>query len=224
MINYFLTNEKNEIKTNDKNPINEFKIRNNLFFDYSTMEINDTNHSQMNLIHGRNSLINTISLSNQGNNNDNCDMKNTQNNININIAINFKEKELRDIKIKLLTDYFEHIIKELYELEINKIQLSQKINSKELFSLFNIKNEFYINKDNFISVFSDYFNLRFSEQDFSYLIKKYDLDKDDKLNFEEFNFMISPISKIHIKENENNIQTNSDKINFINILKFKKYY
>ena len=46
------------------------------------------------------------------------------------------------------------------------------------------------------------------------LIKKYDLNKDDKLNFHEFNFMVSPISKIYQKKVEN--KSNSIHINIKN--------
>ena len=48
------------------------------------------------------------------------------------------------------------------------------------------------------------------------------MDKDNKLNFEEYNFMISPISKINSTENKNNnIRANSNnEINFL-ILKIK---
>ena len=73
------------------------------------------------------------------------------------ITNNYKEKELRNWKINLLAEYFKHIIKQLDELEKSKFNLFQKIQSKELFSLFNIQNEFKINKDNFVKVFNDYF-------------------------------------------------------------------
>ena len=48
-----------------------------------------------------------------------------------------------------LSDYFKNLIKELEELETNKFQTSQLINSEELFSLFDINKELNINKENF---------------------------------------------------------------------------
>lgn len=209
MINYFLFNENYRNKSYNKNKLIEFKTRNNLFFDYSTLEINNSKISQIKKKNENNSFMNSISLSNKDNDDENQEMNNNnKGNININSAINFKEKELRNLKINLLAEYFKHIIKQLDELEKNKFNLSKIIQSKELFSFFDIKNEFNICKDNFIKVFNDYFHILFKEEDFMYLIKKYDLNKDDKLNFEEFNFMISPISKINLTEDKNNIQTN----------------
>lgn len=209
MINYFLFNENYRNKSYNKNKLIEFKTRNNLLFDYSTLEINNSKISQIKKKNENNSFMNSISLSNKDNDDENQEMNNNnKGNININSAINFKEKELRNLKINLLAEYFKHIIKQLDELEKNKFNLSKIIKSKELFSLFDIKNEFNICKDNFIKVFNDYFHILFKEEDFMYLIKKYDLNKDDKLNFEEFNFMISPISKINLTEDKNNIQTN----------------
>ena len=209
MINYFLFNENYRNKSYNKNKLIEFKTRNNLFFDYSTLEINNSKISQIKKKNENNSFMNSISLSNKDNDDENQELNNNnKGNININSAINFKEKELRNLKINLLAEYFKHIIKKLDELEKNKFNLSEIIQSKELFSLFDIKNEFNICKDNFIKVFNDYFHILFKEEDFMYLIKKYDLNKDDKLNFEEFNFMISPISKINSTEDKNNIQTN----------------
>ena len=208
MINYFLFNENYRNKSYNKNKLIEFKTRNNLLFDYSTLEINNSKISQIKKKNENNSFMNSISLSNKENDDENQELNNNKGNININSAINFKEKELRNLKINLLAEYFKHIIKQLDELEKNKFNLSKIIQSKELFSFFDIKNEFNICKDNFIKVFNDYFHILFKEEDFMYLIKKYDLNKDDKLNFEEFNFMISPISKINSTEDKNNIQTN----------------
>ena len=214
MVNYFLFNENCRNKCNNKNKLIEFKTRNNLFFDYSTLEINNSKISQIKKKNENNSFMNSISLSNKDNDEENQEEVNNNNNkrnININSAINYKEKELRNLKINLLAEYFKHIIKQLDELEKSKLNLSQKIQSKELFSLFDVENEFNINKENFLKVFNDYFNVKINEEDFMYLIKKYDMDKDDKLNFEEFNFMISPISKINLTENKNNnIQANSN--------------
>ena len=65
------------------------------------------------------------------------------------------------------------LIKQLDELEKSKFNLFQKIQSKELFSLFNIQNEFKINKDNIVKVFNDYFNIKINEEDFMYLIKRW---------------------------------------------------
>ena len=219
MINYFLFNENYRNKSYNKNKLIEFKTRNNLFFDYSTLEINNSKISQIKKKNENNSFMNSISLSNKDNDDENQELNNNnKGNININSAINFKEKELRNLKINLLAEYFKHIIKQLDELEKNKFNLSKIIQSKELFSLFDIKNEFNICKDNFIKVFNDYFHILFKEEDFMYLIKKYDLNKDDKLNFEEFDFMISPISKINLTEDKNNIQTNPNN-NGINLNK-----
>ena len=218
MVNYFLFNENCRNKCNNKNKLIEFRTRNNLFFDYSTLEINNSKISQIKKKNENNSFMNSISLSNKDNDEENQEEVNNNNkkNININSAINYKEKELRNLKINLLAEYFKHIIKQLDELEKNKFNLSKIIQSKELFSLFDIKNESNINKENFLKVFNDYFNVKINEEDFMYLIKKYDMDKDDKLNFEEFNFMISPISKINLTENKNN-NINADSNNDINL-------
>ena len=214
MINYFLTDENNEKKS--YNFLNDIKTRNKLFFDYSTLEINNSNGSQINNFYNHNSFINTISLSNQENNDEIVVGSNGKGNININLAINFKEKELRDLKLNLLKDYFKLIIRILDDLEISKNQIVQILNPKELFSLFDIKNNSNINIDNFISVFNDYFDMKFCHDDFIYLMKKYDKNKDDKLNFEEFNFMISPISKDKLQDNEGNLKSNSKNINMLN--------
>ena len=194
MINYFLFEENKE---NSKNNIN-----------------NSYNSQNNNLNTNYNSFMNTISLSNHENNEEIPFKFNFKRNIDINAAINFKEKELRDLKINLLANYFRYLIKKLDELEENKIKISQLINSEELFSLFDINNETNINEKNFIKVFNEYFNIKISGEDFLYLIKKYDLNKDDKLNFHEFNFMVSPISKIYQKKVEN--KSNSIHINIKN--------
>ena len=184
MINYFLFNENNENIQSNKN---------------------NSDDIQNNYINNCNSFMNTISLSNEENNDKNPFENIFRNNIDINSAINFKEKELRELKINLLADYFKNLIKELDELEMNKIQTSQLINSEELFSLFDINKELNINKENFKKVLNEYFNIKLSEEDFLYLIKKYDLDRDEKLNLDEFNFMVSPISKINqIKDKKSN--------------------
>ena len=209
MINYFFEYENNNKNgLNIKNIYNEFLSRNPLFYDYSTYDINNSTNNEKNNINDNNSIKNNNSLSNQENYDENNIITNNKTNIDINSAINFKEKELRNLKINSLTQYFKLIIKELDELEINKIHLHQLINPNELFSFFDIKKENYINKDNFISIFNKHFNIQIKEEDFLYLIKKYDFDKDDKLNYEEFNHMISPISIINQKIEEKNFENN----------------
>ena len=209
MINYFFEYENNNKNgLNIKNIYNEFLSRNPLFYDYSTYDINNSTNNEKNNINDNNSIKNNNSLSNQENYDENNIITNNKTNIDINSAINFKEKELRNLKINSLTQYFKLIIKELDELEINKIHLYQLINPNELFSFFDIKKENCINKDNFISIFNKHFNIQIKEEDFLYLIKKYDFDKDDKLNYEEFNHMISPISIINQKIEEKNFENN----------------
>ena len=209
MINYFFEYENNNKNgLNIKNIYNEFLSRNPLFYDYSTYDINNSTNNEKNNINDNNSIKNNNSLSNQENYDENNIITNNKTNIDINSAINFKEKELRNLKINSLAEYFKLIIKELDELEINKIHLYQLINPNELFSFFDIKKEYYINKDNFISIFNKHFNIQIKEEDFLYLIKKYDFDKDDKLNYEEFNHMISPISIINQKIEEKNFENN----------------
>lgn len=209
MINYFFEYENNNKNgLNIKNIYNEFLSRNPLFYDYSTYDINNSTNNEKNNVNDNNSIKNNNSLSNQENYDENNIITNNKTNIDINSAINFKEKELRNLKINSLTEYFKLIIKELDELEINKIHLYQLINPNELFSFFDIKKEHYINKDNFISIFNKQFNIQIKEEDFLYLIKKYDFDKDDKLNYEEFNHMISPISIINQKIEEKNFENN----------------
>ena len=209
MINYFFEYENNNKNgLNIKNIYNEFLSRNPLFYDYSTYDINNSTNNEKNNVNDNNSIKSNNSLSNQENYDENNIITNNKANIDINSAINFKEKELRNLKINSLAEYFKLIIKELDELEINKIHLYQLINPNELFSFFDIKKEHYINKDNFISIFNKYFNIQIKEEDFLYLIKKYDFDKDDKLNYEEFNHMISPISIINQKIEEKNFENN----------------
>jgi hypothetical protein len=134
---------------------------------------------------------------------------------NINSAIYNKEKELKDLKIKSLAEFLFELIKELYNLEKYKNQLFQNIYSKEkLFSFFDRNQDNNLDKDIFISIFNNYFNIKFEEDDFLYLIKKYDINKDNKINFEEFDKMISPIKKFNI--NENNINNKSELNNNIN--------
>ena len=95
MINYFLFNENYRNKSYNKNKLIEFKTRNNLFFDYSTLEINNSKISQIKKKNENNSFMNSISLSNKDNDDENQELNNNnKGNININSAINFKEKEL----------------------------------------------------------------------------------------------------------------------------------
>ena len=124
---------------------------------------------------------------------------------------------VRNLKIKLLAEYFQNIIKELNELEQKKKEFSEKINSKELISLFDIRKELNINIDDFISVFTDYFKIQFSKEDFLHLIKKYDINKDGKLNYDEFNYMITPLSKNNLKRNKKNIMHNLENIIIYNV-------
>ena len=65
MINYFLFNENYRNKSYNKNKLIEFKTRNNLFFDYSTLEINNSKISQIKKKNENNSFMNSISLSNK---------------------------------------------------------------------------------------------------------------------------------------------------------------
>ena len=109
------------------------------------------------------------------------------------------------------------LIKELNELEQKKKEFSEKINSKELISLFDIRKELNINIDDFISVFTDYFKIQFSKEDFLHLIKKYDINKDGKLNYDEFNYMITPLSKNNLKRNKKNIMHNLENIIIYNV-------
>ena len=97
-----------------------------------------------------------------------------------------------------------------------KIQFVQNVNSKELFSFFDLNDEGNVSKENFISVFNDNFNIKFNEEDFLYLITKYDINKDEKLNYEEFNNMIFPITKINLRKNEENIENKLKDINLYN--------
>ena len=58
-------------------------------------------------------------------------------------------------------------------MEDDKIQISQLINSEELFLLFDINNESNINEENFIKVFTEYFNIKISGEDFFLYLKQY---------------------------------------------------
>ena len=109
-----------------------------------------------------------------------------------------------------------NLIKELIELEQKKNELSEAINAKELFSFFDIRKEENINANDFISVFNDFFKIKFNEEDFLYLINKYDINKDEKLNFDEFNFMITPIKRNNLKRDKEYIEVNLENINIYN--------
>ena len=214
MINFYLEFE-NKNKSKYKNLFNEFKTRNKFLLDYSSIDINNSN--QNNNLNNHTSFRKTEFLSNHENNDDYNILMNTNKTCNnINYAIEYNERELRNLKIKSLTEFFKNIIKELDKLEINKIQFVQNVNSKELFSFFDLNDEGNVSKENFISVFNDNFNIKFNEEDFLYLITKYDINKDEKLNYEEFNNMIFPITKINLRKNEENIENKLKDINLYN--------
>ena len=212
MINYFLSYENN----NTLNEENKLKTRNKLHVNYSTKEKINNHKNRIKNDNNSNSMKYEISLLVKTNNDEIIIINSYQNTNNINSAINHKEKELRNLKIKLLTEYFQNIIKELIELEQKKNELSEAINAKELFSFFDIRKEENINANDFISVFDDCFKIKFNEEDFSYLINKYDINKDEKLNFGEFNFMITPIKRNNLKRDKEYIEVNLENINIYN--------
>ena len=213
MINYFL-NYENENGLNNKTNI---EIKNKLFLNESILEKNNSKNLSTKYANNNNSIKNEISLSKKLKDSENILINNNKGYNSINSAINFKEKELRNLKIKILAEYFQNIIKELNELEQKKKEFSEKINSKELISLFDIRKELNINIDDFISVFTDYFKIQLSKEDFLHLIKKYDINKDGKLNYEEFNYMITPLSKNNLKRNKKNIMHNLENIIIYNV-------
>lgn len=213
MINYFL-NYENENGLNNKTNI---EIKNKLFLNESILEKNNSKNLSTKYANNNNSIKNEISLSKKLKDSENILINNNKGYNSINSAINFKEKELRNLKIKLLAEYFQNIIKELNELEQKKKEFSEKINSKELISLFDIRKELNINIDDFISVFTDYFKIQLSKEDFLHLIKKYDINKDGKLNYDEFNYMITPLSKNNLKRNKKNIMHNLENIIIYNV-------
>ena len=215
MINFFLGYEnENKNKSDYKNIFNEFKTRNKFLLDYSSFDINNSNPNKN--LNNYISFRKTEFLSNHENNADNILINTNKTFNNINYAIDYNEKELRNLKIKTLTEFFQNIIKELDKLEIKKIQFVQNVNSKELFSFLDLDNEGNIRKENFISVFNENFNIKFNEEDFLYLITKYDMNRDEKLNYEEFNNMISPITKINSRKNEENKEYKLKNINLYN--------
>ena len=67
-------------------------------------------------------------------------------------------------------------------------------------------------------MFNKYFNKKFVEKDIIYLIKKYDKNKDNKLNYNEFCYMILPTG-IEYKNNLQNNFYNKNNINFFIIAK-----
>ena len=173
----------------------------------------------------QNSFINNISLTNNDlddvlsslvNNKYNYNFNG--NNIDINSVINYKAKELQEMKINLLVDFFKILINELNEIELMKQKIINKfnINSEDLFLLFDCNNEKNISSNNFISVFKDFFNHKFNEKDFKYLIKKYDRNKDNKLDYKEFSHMILPNNIIYKKNLENTLHNNKKRINEYN--------
>ena len=212
MVNYFL-NYENENGLNNKT---NFENKNKLFLNESLLEKNKSKNLSTKYANNNNSIKNEISLSKKLKDSENILINNNKGYNSINSAINFKEKELRNLKIKLLAEYFQNIIKELNELEQKKKEFSEKINSKELISLFDIRKELNINIDDFISVFTDYFKIQLSKEDFLHLIKKYDINKDGKLNYDEFNYMITPLSKNNLKRNKKNIIPKLEVINIYN--------
>ena len=259
MINYFINNNNNTEKNNifkKENKGRAFSKNRNqvkLFYDYSSLNIDTSNGSQIYTINKveepsfdlskhieekiqneqakiinenrQNSFINNISLTynelddvlssfvcgNKINYNFNG------NNIDINSIINIKTKDLQDIKINLLVEFFKILINELNEVELikEKIIKEYNINIKNLFSLFDLYNEKNISLDNFINMFNKYFNKKFVEKDIIYLIKKYDKNKDNKLNYNEFCYMILPTG-IEYKNNLQNNFYNKNNINLFN--------
>ena len=131
---------------------------------------------------------------------------NNPNGIDINSVINYKTKELQDMKINLLIEYFKILIDELKNVELNKQKLAKEFNIKlkNLFDLFDCNDEGNISYNNFALVFSKYFQKQFQEKDILFLIKKYDKNKDNKLNYNEFSNMILPTSTEYRKILENN--------------------
>ena len=259
MINYFINNNNNTEKNNifkKENKGRAFSKNRNqvkLFYDYSSLNIDTSNGSQIYTINKieepsfdlskhieekiqneqakiinenrQNSFINNISLTynelddvlssfvcgNKINYNFNG------NNIDINSIINIKTKDLQDIKINLLVEFFKILINELNEVELikEKIIKEYNININNLFSLFDLYNERNISLDNFINMFNKYFNKKFVEKDIIYLIKKYDKNKDNKLNYNEFCYMILPTG-IEYKNNLQNNFYNKNNINLFN--------
>ena len=259
MINYFINNNNNTEKNNifkKENKGRAFSKNRNqvkLFYDYSSLNIDTSNGSQIYTINKveepsfdlskhieekiqneqakiinenrQNSFINNISLTynelddvlssfvcgNKINYNFNG------NNIDINSIINIKTKDLQDIKINLLVEFFKILINELNEIELikEKIIKEYNININNLFSLFDLYNERNISLDNFINMFNKYFNKKFVEKDIIYLIKKYDKNKDNKLNYNEFCYMILPTG-IEYKNNLQNNFYNKNNINLFN--------
>ena len=107
MINYFLSYENN----NTLNEENKLKTRNKLHVNYSTKEKINHHKNRIKNDNNSNSMKYEISLLEKTNNDENIIINSYQNTNNINSAINHKEKELRNLKIKLLTEYFQNIIK-----------------------------------------------------------------------------------------------------------------
>ena len=139
------------------------------------------------------------------------------NSIDINSVINYKAKDLQQIKINLLVEFFKILIKELNEVELNKQKLVKEynINLSDLFLFFDYNNEGNISLNNFIFIFNKFFNKKFNEKDLKFLIKKYDKNKDNKLNYEEFCHMILP-SNTEYKKIINKNLSNKKNINEYN--------
>ena len=142
---------------------------------------------------------------------------NNPNGIDINSVINYKTRDLQDMKISLLIEYFKILIDELSSVELNKQKLAKEfnINLKNLFNLFDCNDEGNISYNNFVLVFDKYFHKQFQEKDILFLIKKYDKNKDNKLNYNEFSNMILPTSTEYRKILENN-SSNIEKVNEYN--------
>ena len=106
-----------------------------------------------------------------------------------------------------MIEFFKILINELNEVELNKQKIIKESNIflPDLFSLFDCNNENNISLNNLISVFNRYFNKKFKENDFKYVIKKYDKNKDNKLNYNEFCHMILPCNAEYKNVLENNI-------------------
>lgn len=102
--------------------------------------------------------------------------------------------ELRKIKINLLTEFFKVLINELNKIELSKNILANnnEILLPDIFSIFDYDNSGNISIHNLRYIFENYFNISFDEFNLKLLMYKFDKNKDDKLNYKEFCYMLLP--------------------------------
>ena len=198
------------------------KIRNPNYINNLVNEMNISNKKNEEKITDSKSDI-FISKNYSGQNNNYID-NNYKNNINVNDHINlqnfedeFRKKEEQDFnknnnfadiltdKDKIIIDIFIDFINSVTLLE-NKtenmretITLCNDISLLGIFETFDLNKNNLISKKNFIDICKKEYNIFPTEFQIKLIYDRFDLDKDDELNFNEFMSMISPLNKQYLE-------------------------